>query len=69
MVFAQDLVLTRDESLRGSNGLSARRAQRAKSRGPKGLKLEVGAQRAPRFLVLIYFNGKSLLYILNMPTM
>ena len=32
-------------------GLSARRAQRTKSRGPKGLQLEVGARRAPRLLV------------------
>ena len=32
-------------------GLSARRARRTKSRGPKGLQLEVGAQRAPRLLV------------------
>ena len=35
-------------------GLSARRAQRTKSRGPKGLQLEVGARRAPRLLVLLY---------------
>ena len=34
--------------LRGSHGLSARRARRTKSRGPKGLQLEVGARRAPR---------------------
>ena len=33
-------------------GLSARRARRTKSRGPKGLQLEVGARRAPRLLVL-----------------
>ena len=33
--------------LRGSHGLSTRRAGRTKSRGPKGLQLEVGAQRAP----------------------
>ena len=32
-------------------GLSARRARRTKSRGPKGLQLEVGARRAPRLLV------------------
>ena len=37
---------------RGSHGLSARRARRTKSRGPKGLQLEVGAQRAPRLLVI-----------------
>ena len=33
------------------HGLSARRARRTKSRGPKGLQLEVGARRAPRLLV------------------
>ena len=38
-------------SLRGSHGLSARRARRTKSRGPKGLQLEVGARRAPKLLV------------------
>ena len=38
-------------TLRGSHGLSARRARRTKSRGPKGLHLEVGARRAPRLLV------------------
>ena len=32
-------------------GLSARRELRTKSRGPKGLQLEVGARRAPRLLV------------------
>ena len=32
-------------------GLSARKARRTKSRGPKGLQLEVGARRAPRLLV------------------
>ena len=32
--------------------LSARRARMTKSRGPKGLQLEVGARRAPRLLVL-----------------
>ena len=26
-----------------------------KSRGPKGLKLEVGARRAPKLLVFLYF--------------
>ena len=36
-------------------GLSARRARRTKSRGPKGLQLEVGARRAPRLLVLHMF--------------
>ena len=35
----------------GSHGLSARRAGRTKSRDPKGLQLEVRAQRAPRLLV------------------
>ena len=34
-----------------SHGLSARRARRTKSRGPKGPQLEVGAWRAPRLLV------------------
>ena len=34
-------------------GLSTRRARKTKSRGPKGLQLEVGAQRAPRLLVTI----------------
>ena len=37
-----------------SHGLSARRARRTKSRGPKGLQLEVGARRAPRLLVAKY---------------
>ena len=32
-------------------GPSARRARGTKSRGPKGLQLEVGARRAPRLLV------------------
>ena len=40
--------------MHGSHGLSARRAWRTKSRGPKGRQLEVGARRAPRLLVLIY---------------
>ena len=35
------------------HGLSARRARRTKSRGPKGLQLEVGARRAPRLLVCL----------------
>ena len=51
MVFAHVMVLTRDGWWRGSHGLSARRARRTKSRGPKGLQLEVGARRAPRLLV------------------
>ena len=36
-----------------SHGLSARRGQRTKSRGPKGLQVEVGAQGTPRLLVLV----------------
>ena len=39
-------------------GLSARRARRKKSRGPKGLQLEVGARRAPRLLSLIWVKIK-----------
>ena len=38
-------------SMRGSHGLSALRAQRTKSRGPKGLQPEVGARRAPRTIL------------------
>ena len=38
--------------MRGSHGLSAQRARRTKSGGPKGLQLEFGAQRAPRLLVV-----------------
>ena len=56
MVFFQVLVLTRDEWLRGSHGLSARRARRTMSRGPKGLQLEVGARRALRLLVTLYYT-------------
>ena len=41
-------------------GLSARRAQRTKSRGPKGVRLEVGARRAPR---LLFYNMHSHHYI------
>ena len=48
--------------MRGSHGLSARRARRTKSSrpegpkaGPKGRQLEVGAQRAPRLLVYSIF--------------
>ena len=55
-----------DASVRGSHALNARRARRTKLRcpkdkvkvpegqkaGPKGRQLEVGAQRAPRLLVL-----------------
>ena len=39
-------------------GLSARRARRTKSRGPKGLQPEVGARRAPRLLVVKYSYSK-----------
>ena len=55
MVFAHVMVLTRDGWWRGSHGLSTRRTRRTKSRGPKGLQLEVGARRAPRLLVYTYF--------------
>ena len=41
--------------LHGSHGLSAWRARRTKSRSPKGLQLEMGARRASRLLVLLYF--------------
>ena len=44
-------VITRDGWYRGSHSLSAHRARRTKSRGPKGLKLEVGAWRASTLLV------------------
>ena len=37
----------------GSRGLSARRVRRTKSRGPKGLQLEVVARRATRLLYTI----------------
>ena len=47
-----------DATVCGSNGLSARRVRRTKSRrpegpkgGPKGHRLEVGARRAPKLLV------------------
>ena len=33
-------------------GMSARRVRRTKSKGPKGLQLEVGARKAPRLLVI-----------------
>ena len=49
--------------MRGSHGLSARRARRTKSNrpegpkaGPKGRSLEVRARRAPRLLVDRYFQ-------------
>ena len=35
----------------GSHGLSALRARRTKSRGPKGLQLEVGPRSCPRLIV------------------
>ena len=40
-------------------GLSARRARRTKSRGPKGLQLEVRARRAPRlqYRILIWMES------------
>ena len=41
-------------TMRESLGMSARRFAKDMSRGPKGLKLEVGAQRAPKLLVYIY---------------
>ena len=56
-------------------GLSAQRARRTKSRGPKGLQLEVRVRRAPRLLVfhisfIIYFihhifHPSPTLYLLN----
>ena len=49
--------------MRGSHGLSARRARRTKSRGPKGLQLEVGARRAPRLLVHSYLFKLSKTFI------
>ena len=53
------------EKERGSHGLSARRARRTKSRGPKGPQLEVGDRRAPRLLVSsiksIHVSGLNLL--------
>ena len=64
--------------MRGSHGLSARRAWRTKSSrpegpraGPKGRQLEVGPRRGPRLLVLIiivlmtnadYFDDKCKLF-------
>ena len=45
-------------------GLGARRARRTKSRGPKGLQLEVGARRAPRLLVFdICFYLHEMYYV------
>ena len=50
--------------LRGSHGLSARRARRTKSSrpegpkaGPKGRKLEVGPQRGPRLLYIYIYSS------------
>ena len=40
-------------------GLSARRARRTKSRGPKGLQIEVGARRAPRLLVYYIIHSTN----------
>ena len=52
-----------DATVRGSHGLSARRARRTKSRrpeglkgGPKGHRLEVGARRASKLLVYSYLD-------------
>ena len=42
--------------MRVSHGLSARRAWRTKSRGLKGLQLEVAARRAPRLLACEYLE-------------
>ena len=48
MVLAPVMVLARVMSpLRGSHGLSARRARRTKSRCLNGLQLEVGPRRSP----------------------
>ena len=53
--------------LRGSRGLSARRARRTKSRGPKGPQLEVGARRAPTLLVSHYcYYSSALIYANNL---
>ena len=51
-------------TLRGSHGLSARRARRMKSRGPKGLQLENGARRAPRLLVV---DNSIIQHLLGVP--
>ena len=48
--------------------LSARRARRMESRGPKGLQLDVGARRAPRLLVSVYIyldGGTNLISWVN----
>ena len=52
--------------MRGSHGLSARRARRTKSRrpegpkgGPKDRRLEVGARRAPKLLVNLIKNMRT----------
>ena len=44
-------------------GLGAQRAQRTKSRGPKGLQLEVGPRRAPRLLVIHNLQYLKLCYL------
>ena len=62
MVLTCVMVLARVMSLlRGSNSLSARRARRTKSRGPKGLQIEVEARRALRLLVLWYWSTQKLI--------
>ena len=48
-------------------GLSARRTRRTKSRGPKGLQLEVRARRSPRLLVFLYSPYKYMLYVPLVP--
>ena len=54
--------------LRGSRGLSARRARRTKSRGPKGLQLEVGVRRAPRLLMsYIFCSALNLKVVFTQP--
>ena len=62
-LFYQCPLLTYSALVRGSHGLSARRARRTRSMmpegqkaGPKGRQLEVGAQRAPRLLVCYIFE-------------
>ena len=51
-LFVRSLVRNKISAAYMAHGLSARRARRTKSRGPKGLQLEVGARRAPRLLVV-----------------
>ena len=57
-------------TLRRSHGLSARRAQGIKSRGPKGLHLEVEARRAPQtssisYCILVKRYWTKILHILQ----